>query len=281
MTSTGVPKPTAAPKQAPPPPAPDELDKLTQARLLALAAPVTLPADPAELTAEHVPRPQSLLEQLLSASRMRASIADNKPVHTCACCGMCTGLASLQHQHLPLEQLPNLALLRADEPATPELPRHGLTHVEHEGVKYCITPDGLSSAQGEPVTVRVCKQCHDDLARKKVPKFGYPRVDTGPWPKDECGALPELTYVESLLLAPAIPMKHVITLRPTGWRGRVGGVRKKQLTGQAVVVPGSPIEHLSTLLPRDFRELPEHLTVRLLRVHLRRGAATPNPRPCW
>ena len=200
VTSTGVPKPPTAPKQAPPPPAPDQLDKLTQARLLALAAPVTLPADPAELTADHVPRPQTVLEQLLSASRMRASIADNKPVHTCrACCGMCTGLASLEHQHLPLEELPNLALLRADEPATPELPRHGLTHVVHEGVKYCITPDGISSAQGEPVAVRVCKQCHDDLARKKVPKFGYPRVDTGPWPKDECGALPELTYVESLL----------------------------------------------------------------------------------
>ena len=212
-----------------------------------------------------LPRPQSMEESLLVAGRVRQSIDDNKRVLACAVCSCFVGRASVEEESCPVQDLPSLHLLAADLPPTPELPRHGITHLRHDSVKYCLSPDGVTSPPGAPVTLRVPRACWESLSRTKqpaVPPRSLVRVDTGPWAADQHGALPAPTYVESLLLSSVIPSRKVLVMRPTGGGGAGFGVQKKELTGHVVVLPCTNVERLdSLLLPRSLDDLPELLTV--------------------
>jgi hypothetical protein len=165
---------------------------------------------------------------------------------------------------MPVAELPHLALLDASIEGTPKEPRHGITHIMHDGAKYCLSPDGVTSAEGQPVCVRVCKTCWHSLTKEKaeVPPRSLVRVDTGPWPVDQHGMLPALTHVEELLLSSVTPMRRVVVMRPVAG-STAFGISKRELTGHVVVVPGTSVEKLNTLLlPRNLEDLPEFLTVR-------------------
>ena len=107
-------------------------------RLEQWVKPPTLPADPSQLCAEHVPRVQTVEEQLLTAARIDRFIHDKKPVLPCAVCSCAVGRADVAEESCLVADLPGLELLRADLPPTEELPRAGLTHVIHGGAKYCL-----------------------------------------------------------------------------------------------------------------------------------------------
>jgi hypothetical protein len=109
----------------------------------------------------------------------------------------------------------------------------------------------------------VCSECWQHLSRQKpaVPPCSLVRVDTGPWPVDARGALPQPTYVEHMLLSCVVASRKMMVLRPTRGPGR--GFQKKELTGHVVVLPGTNVEKLHTmLLPRSFEDLPALMTVR-------------------
>ena len=230
-----------------------------------------LPVNDEDIKAEHAPCAQTLLEQLLTAARIRSSIDTGKPVQLCAVCSCCVGSKQVHTERMPLAKLPNLELLAA-EGVTPteELPRSGITHLWYEGRKYCIDPAGATGMRrNNPSHIRVCTVCHGALQRNKVPDGSLVRVDTGPWAADEEGPLPEVTVVEELLLSSVTPLRRVMIMRPAS--GRCDPTTcKKQLTGHVVVLPGPPVEQLAAMLPRSFEEVAEHITVsQLLLTHFR------------
>ena len=223
--------------------------------------PSTLPTDPAQLRAEHVVRVQTMEEQLLTAVRIDQFVHDHKPVLPCAVCSCYVGRVDVAEDSCALADLPGLELLDASLPPTDELPRAGLTHLVHDGVKYCLSPEGVTSAPGAPLRVRVCNGCWRSLSKKKpeVPPRSLVRVDTGPPAADDRGPLPTPTYVERVLLGSVAISRKIMVLRPT----KGFGIQKKELTGHVVVVPATSVEKLhSMLVPRSFDELPELLTVR-------------------
>ena len=221
-----------------------------------------LPADDADIRPGHAPCAQTDMEQLLTAARIRHSIHEHKPVLLCAVCSCSVGRCDVHTEQLPLGELPHLELLAADGvPATPQLPRHGITSLFHEGRWYCLDADGATAHDGpQPTHVRVCKGCHTALSGNRVPPNSLVRVDTGPWPEDGQGRLPEVTVVEELLLSSVTPLRRIMIMRPAS--GRCDPLScKKQLTGHVVVVPGPPVEQLAALLPRSFEDLAEFMTV--------------------
>ena len=236
-----------------------------QRRLHEWIRPCSLPANPADLKPEHVPRTQTAEEQILTALRVRQAIQDGKPVLPCAVCACYVGKCDVAEDSCPLPDLPALALLKADGiQRTPDMPRPGITHLLHDGVKYCLSPEGVTSPEDhQPARLRVCRACWSSLTKKNptVPPRSLVRVDTGPWPSDGRGDLPSPTYVESLLLSSVVPSRKVVVMRPT--RGSAPcGVHKKELTGHVVVVPATSVELLdSMLLPRNLDDLPDLLTV--------------------
>ena len=163
---------------------------------------------------------------------------------------------------MSLAQLPNLRLLAAEGIApTPELPRHGLTHILYQGKRFCLDPAGATArSEGGVTHVRVCTHCHGALTHGRVPPGSLVRVDTGPWATDRDSPLPEVTVVEELMLSSVTPLRRVLIMRPASGRADPSTC-KKQLTGHVVVVPGPPVEELAVMLPRDFADVAEHLTV--------------------
>ena len=199
-----------------------------------------MPSDPADLRPEQVPRVQTVEEQLLTAARIQRDVEAAVSVLPCAVCGCYVGSREVAETGVAVPDLPNVGVLRADGERTAELPRDGITHLEHDGVKYCLSPEGITSAPGQPVRLHACLDCWAALAKKKVPPRSLVRVDTGPWPVDDTGPLPSPTYVERLLLSSVTPSRRVVVLRPTSG-GCIGGVRKKELVGHVVVVPATSV----------------------------------------
>jgi hypothetical protein len=221
-----------------------------------------LPTRSEDLREEHVPRAQTVEEQLLTAAYIQRDIHGGKRTLVCAVCACFVGSNDVCEDGCSVSDLPGLELLDASEPATDELPRSGVTHLMEGGVKYCLSPEGVTSEPGQPTRLRVCQECWDALTRKKpaVPPRSLVRVDTGPWPTDQHGPLPRPTHVEELLLSSAPPLRRIFVMRPA--HGGGCGVSKKELTGHVVVVPGTSVEQLGAmLLPRTLDELPEYLTV--------------------
>jgi len=71
----------------------------------------------------------------------RAHMESNAPLHVCAVCSTMVPDASLLS--LPLNRVPNIRLLRADIPKTPELPRDAHTVYTSKGTTYCLQPDAV------------------------------------------------------------------------------------------------------------------------------------------
>jgi hypothetical protein len=233
-------------------------------QLKAWVQPWDLPRQPEDLRPEHVPRALTMEEQLLTAARIQRDVHAGKRTLPCCVCACFVSVTDVAHESMLLTELPNLALLDASMEGTPKEPRHGITHIMHEGVKYCLSPDGVTSGDGLPVCVRVCKSCWHSLTKEKAeaPPRSLVRVDTGPWPADQHGMLPALTHVEELLLSSVTPMRRVVVMRPVAG-STAFGISKRELTGHVVVVPGTSVEKLNTLLlPRNLEDLPEFLTVR-------------------
>ena len=234
-------------------------------RLKRWVRPDDLPSDPADLRIYHVPRTQTMEEQLLTARRVQDSIDDGKRVLPCAVCACYVGRGAVAEESCPLADIPAWQLLDANLPATLEMPRHVVTLVHNGAVSLCLSPEGITSPPGQqPVCVRVCTTCWTSLSAKKpaVPPRSLVRVDTGPWPTDQLGALPQPTYVERLLLSSVVPSCKVVVMRPTHG-GAPGGMQKRELTGHVVVVPSTCVERLDAmLLPRNLEDLPDMLTVR-------------------
>ena len=234
-----------------------------------------LPGHDADLEPEHVPRGQTLNEQLLTAVRIRDSIDRHKPTLLCSACSCFVGRDDVHEECLALADVPNLDLLVAEGgEVTDELPRHAITTLAFAGAKYCLDPDGVTAwaeqqpqqqpQQRQPTHVRMCTRCFAALLGKRVPDFSLVRSDTGPWPRDELGLLPEVTCVEEQLLASTSVVRRVMIMRPGSGRCDPASC-KKQLTGHVMVLPGPPVEQLATMLPRTFDDLAEFLTVRVSR----------------
>jgi hypothetical protein len=75
--------------------------------------------------------------------------------------------------------IPNLGLLSADGPASPEYPREGLTTMEHNGTSYCIQAAACTSRQDGGQDVAVCKSCLNHLQNKRVPPESLVCFDAG------------------------------------------------------------------------------------------------------
>ena len=230
---------------------------------------------PAELTVDCLPRPLTEEEVLLTAARVRESIADGARTLVCAVCACFVSRADQ-----PLDTLPSKHLLEHDGEQTEEMPRHAKTTLQHDGKVYCLTKEGVTSPADHTVRLRVCRPCMAALSRKQkgkdspvVPPRSLVRVDTGPWAHDEHGALPKPTYVERKLLSSVTAVRQVVVVRPTY------GPTKRDLVGHVVVIPATNVELLhGKLLPLSFEDLPDQLTVRWTdHVTLDRVASTANP----
>ena len=111
-------------------------------RLKRWVRPDDLPSDPADLRIYHVPRTQTMEEQLLTARRVQDSIDDGKHVLPCAVCACYVGRGAVAEESCPLADIPAWQLLDANLPSTLEMPRHAVTLVQNGAVSLCLSPEG-------------------------------------------------------------------------------------------------------------------------------------------
>ena len=148
-------------------------------------------------------------EDSATAADFRMALQNTAPTEVCCVCSCCVSPALCEC--LPLAAVPALDLLRADLPPTDAVPRSGHTTYVHEGVKYLLQPEAISTMFGT-VMARICTGCLTSLRQRnpKVPKASLAAIDPGMAPS----TLPDLTVMESIIIAPTRLICHVLTLTP-------------------------------------------------------------------
>jgi hypothetical protein len=91
-------------------------------------------------------------------------------------CAVCSSYRPLDTMHTcTWDEVPNLQLLSANIPPTDKHPRAALTTVERMDERYCLQPAGMI----DPESMRICRECHNDLVGKRVPTASLVAFDTG------------------------------------------------------------------------------------------------------
>lgn len=96
-------------------------------------------------------------------------------------CAVCSKYTIKDHlTSYKLQDVPNIDLLDASLPPTPQLPRVGLTTFTWNGTTYCLQPAACHPDDGvHDCHVDVCKDCHDDLKASRVPSTSLVAFDSG------------------------------------------------------------------------------------------------------
>ena len=162
---------------------------------------------------EHIippPFERTRQQEVDDAIEWRKFVNDRLKDKVCACCSLIKGRDEVTT--MPMSQFPHLELLRTDLPSTKEMPRHGKTFYEYQGVKYCL--QGYSNCdefethpvrmEEEELVVDLCSECLRSLKANKVPPNSLVIMDIGPVPR--CPEtremiLPPLFMFEAILLA--------------------------------------------------------------------------------
>ena len=148
-------------------------------------------------------------EDSARAADFRMALQNTAPTETCCVCSCFVSPADCNC--IPLASVPALYLLRADLPPTDVIPRSGHTTYAYDGVTYLLQPDGITTTSGT-VMAQVCSECLASLSgrKPKVPKASLAAIDPGTAPP----TLPNLTVMESIIIAPTRLICHVLTLTP-------------------------------------------------------------------
>lgn len=105
----------------------------------------------------------------------------------------------------------------------------------------------------------VCHECHAALTDRTIPKKSLVAVDTGRVPTH----LPQLTLVESMLLAPLRSLKCIVLMKPAGiTQQRPANCYQKAYRGHVLAYPNPPAASaLAQQFPLHPDSLPEHIGV--------------------
>ena len=159
------------------------------------------------LDAEESQQERRVREDSRRAAEFRLALESTAPTEICCVCS-CFVCKSVCNTY-PLESLPGLELLRADLPPTDVIPRSGHTTYVHNNVRYILQSDAITFVFGAPMA-QVCTECLASLKNAKVPKASLAAIDPGTAPP----TLPDLTVMESIIIAPTRLICHVLTLTP-------------------------------------------------------------------
>ena len=205
------------------------------------------------------------------AAEFREALQTTAPTKVCCVCSCMVCPAKCQS--LPLASIPGLELLRADLPPTDEVPRSGHTTYQHDGIKYLLQPNAISTKFGT-VMAQICNDCLTPLSRHeaKVPKASLAAIDPGKAPP----TLPNLTIMESIIIAPTRLICHVLTLTP-GRRQESHPERTEDSEGHKVEWTSASTGHTVTFrnpgpdaflrtFPMALADIPNIFKVRLMRV---------------
>ena len=151
------------------------------ADLQGLLLPPVLELPPHTAHADPMQNMQQAARQLRECIKHRCQHGDN----VCTVCGRYLPLVTkgagkaLEQstwEELPVRQLPNLQLLRADGPKSERMPRHALTTVTIDSVVYCLEPAGINCHPGAckaaTPTLKFTQQLHQNVTYNIMNKCG-------------------------------------------------------------------------------------------------------------
>jgi hypothetical protein len=206
----------------------------------------------------------------------------------CAVCARYT--ASKEAPFMPIADVPQFDVLRADGDSTSVCPRQAVTVIVIGGQRYClldthsvaqgradlslaahddnsgfVVETGVCSVRrdsnGDVTALRICDACLEALKKASVPMHSLVRVDPGIRPPE----LEQLTAIEEIIVAPLRVTRKVIVLRPAGtafWQPN--DALHRALRGHIISFSSGAPQQLSTLLPLRPEALPEHVNVILI-----------------
>jgi hypothetical protein len=227
---------------------------------------------PRELPGRHFQRHQA------TATAFRSTMDQHMPRHRCAVCACLNPKADTLACNLTAARssrsaIPNMELLRADYPKSPDAPRdaHTTAIVQRMGKPtshaYCLWVDSETTVQPEGVQphdtwVNVCKECHGALkgtsARSPcAPPCSLVRIDPG------INDLPPLTPLEAVIVAPLRTNKHIIVLRPA-FPNQPEDQRQKAMRGHVIAFPSVHPNAIASAFPLNPDDICEHVGVVML-----------------
>jgi hypothetical protein len=194
------------------------------------------------------------------AQDFRDSLDESCNLTLCAVCAI--PQAGVESVHI--DDLPHKKLLCADEPSTPEAPRHGLTTCTLKKVVYCLQPDAVKENQ-----VSACPACLSALKKQKIPKESLVRVDTGLIPRnpDPKLDLAPLRMLEERLVSPIRTLgKLVYLIKPDGGPNLPPQCRQQCSKGHVIAFPNVEPQQLTEALLIPLNEIPDILQVVMLNI---------------
>lgn len=139
----------------------------------------------------------------------------------------------------------------------------------HRNILHCpelvVQAPAVLALQAAQLWVTVCGTCLASLARRTIPPASLVSVDAGSTAvsKHDGQPLPPLTLIESLIVAPLRPMRHVIVCKPADTRQRPNDTFVRALRGHVIAFPNPPARALASCFPCALEDVPDLIQVRL------------------
>jgi hypothetical protein len=208
-------------------------------------------------------------DHLTAASKMRQLMDENNKEHCCCVCSRRRrNKEFVKSEGMPprLDHIPNLELLLADVPKTPQLPRDAKTTFDLEGKTFCLQKFGIHVPEegiGGPVTANVCQECFNELRLGRVPKASLVSIDTGSYldiPRQLTGGheLKPLSHIEENILAINRSFRAIYMMR--AFKGsNQEGAGQWNMRGHVIAFPNNDINEVVRCFPMSFKEIPEQM----------------------
>ena len=194
----------------------------------------------------------------ITAQACRASMESLAPTHICAVCSCFVSSEQLHPLHIPVARIPHIEMLQkacTALAADDECPRSGHTMFEHDKVAYCLQPNAISDGKAA-----ICTECYNHLEHSQIPPSALVRLDPRTAPQ-----LPELTYLETILLAIIRVHRHTIMLRCnshyTMKPDDIDPTLSKGLRGHVIAFPNPSAASMTKIFPYPLAELPKLIQV--------------------
>jgi hypothetical protein len=198
---------------------------------------------------------------MAAGAALQAAIDSEIRRHVCACC--CRGRRLADVEWHELASVAHEDVLRADGPRTDEAPRHALTTLEHEGVRYCLSGEPSMHCCREReghLEVQMCHDCMRSLDAKQIPECSLVRIDPGLAPPE----LEPLHLVELNCIAPLRVSRHLIFCKDKGRGWRRIDAQIPSLRGHVVAFANASLESICKLVPEPLHTLPAKVQVVLM-----------------
>jgi len=204
-----------------------------------------------------IPAPRTFKDTMAEAQRMRDHIAMQCQREVCGVCA----IAKNDTKKVRAASIPNLELLLADGPRTPEAPRDALTTSELDGKRYCVHPKGVSDNN----ILVICATCMQALKTKRIPPNSLVCIDPGERPAgnpDPDLNLEPLTFIEERLVSIyRTAWKIVFIMKPPGSNNLPPSCRQKCAKGHVIAFPNPTPDDLAGKLLRHISSLAQDLQV--------------------